>query len=97
MAAQGSTTIDFGPYPGDTNITLAITGQSEIEADALVDAWLTPAATADHSVDEHVVDGPDIFAGAVVAGVGFTIYGRARTDRAYGLWTVSWVWNNPPA
>lgn len=96
-AAQGSTEVDFGAFPGDVNAVLEVTGQADIEATALVDAWLTPSDTADHSIDEHVIDGPDIFAGAVVAGVGFTIYARARSDRAYGLWSVSWVWNNPLA
>jgi len=97
MSAQGSTTIDFGAFPGDTNVSKAITGQSAIEAGALVDAWLTPAATADHSADEHVVDGPTILAGSVAAGVGFTIFAKANDGRAWGVWSVSWVWNNPPA
>lgn len=96
MATQGTTTIDFGTFPGNTNVTLNITGQASITAGAEVDAWLSPAATADHSIDEHVVDGPRIMAGNVTAGVGFTIYGAARDlgGKAYGLFTVSWVWNN---
>lgn len=94
MATQGSTTIDFGAHPGNTNVSLAITGQTDIESGAEVDAWLTATATADHSIDEHVVDGPTVLAGNVQAGVGFTIYASAKDGNAYGLWSVSWVWNN---
>jgi hypothetical protein len=94
MATQGSTTINFGAHPGNTNVALDITGQTEIASGAEVDAWLTAIATADHSIDEHVVDGPIVIAGNVVAGVGFTIYAAAKDGHAYGEWSVSWVWNN---
>jgi hypothetical protein len=96
MATQGSTTIDFGAFPGNTNVALNVTGQTGIASGAEVDAWLTAAATADHSIDEHVMDGPIVLAGNVQAGVGFTIYAAARDlgGKAYGLWSVSWVWNN---
>ena len=94
MATQGTAQIDFGAHPGNTNVALDITGQGSIASGAEVDAWLSPADTADHSIDEHVVDGPTIMAGNVQAGVGFTIYGAAKEGRAYGLWNVSWVWNN---
>jgi hypothetical protein len=94
MATQGSTTIDFGAHPGSTNVALDITGQTGIASGAEVDAWLTASATADHSIDEHVVDGPTVIAGNVQAGVGFTIYAAAKDGHAYGEWSVSWVWNN---
>lgn len=94
MSTQGTTTIDFGSFPGQSNIALVITGQSGIGSGALVDAWLMPADTADHTVDEHVIDGPVVMAGAVVAGTGFTIYAQARDGLAWGQWNVAWVWNN---
>jgi hypothetical protein len=34
-----------------------------------------PAATADHSADEHIAETIKVFAGNVVASSGFTIYG----------------------
>ena len=73
MGAQGYTTIDFGAFPGKSDVSLAITGQASIVADSLVEAWLMPKATADHSIDEHCVESIRILAGSVVAGVGFTI------------------------
>lgn len=108
--AQGTTTVNFGAFPGSTDTTVAITGQTGILASSLVEAWVFPTATADHSADEHWVDGPQVVAGNIVAGTGFTIYAsvkpqtdaRATTDsrrgnndspRAYGSWTVAWVWN----
>jgi len=78
MGVQGTTTITFGAFPGKTDTSVAITGQSGINATSLVEAWLLPAATADHSADEHIVDGPVILAGNIVVGTGFTIYAVAQ-------------------
>src|SRR5262249_53924476 len=57
---------------------VAVTGQGSIGAGSLVEAWIVPAATADHSADEHIVDPPMITAGNIIAGTGFTIYATAR-------------------
>lgn len=94
MSSQGSAVIDFGAFPGSTNTSLAITGQTGIAGTALVDAWLTPKDTADHSLDEHVIEPPNILAGSVVTDTGFTIYASTTDGLVYGLWNVSWVWNN---
>ena len=87
MGASGTTTIDFGSYPGRATQTKAVTGQISISSSSVVEAWLYPVATADHSADEHWVDGPLIYAGGIVAGTGFTIYGTPRTQ---------FVVNDPP-
>lgn len=110
--AQGTTTINFGAFPGASDVTVTVTGQTGITGGSLVEAWIFPTATADHSVDEHWVDPPNVKAGNVVAGTGFTIYGSVMPQdtlslhqsaslrsvggdggRAYGQWTVAWVWN----
>lgn len=104
MASQGTTTIDFGAFPGKSDASVAVTGQAGIVAGSLVEAWIRPVATADHSADEHLANPPRVLAGNIVAGTGFTIYGFAepKSDsasqfsdcpRVYGLWTVAWVWN----
>jgi hypothetical protein len=72
---QGTTIINFGSFPGASDATVTVTGQTPITAGALVEAWIMPAATADHSADEHMVETIAVVAGNVVAGVGFTIYG----------------------
>lgn len=74
MGAQGTATIDFGAFPG-TSDTSVFVAQAAITSGALVEAWVWPAATADHSADEHVVETLTVIAGNVVPGVGFTIYG----------------------
>lgn len=84
MAAQGTTTVDFGAFPGVTDTTAVIIGQAGILAGSLVEAWIFPTATADHSVDEHWVDPPEVFAGNVIAGTGFTIYAVSKKRAEIG-------------
>lgn len=93
MGAQGKTTIDFGAFPGTTDVKLAITGQASIVAGSLAEAWIFPEATADHTVDEHVVEQFDLCPRDIVAGTGFTIHAVTRGHRLYGLWTIAWCWN----
>lgn len=94
-------TLSFGAFPGASDASVAVTGQGGIGAGSLVEAWLLPAATADHTADEHWVEELMVFAGAVVAGVGFTVYGVHRPasnaadgqgTRVFGAWNVAWVW-----
>lgn len=75
MGAQGTTTIDFGAFPGKSDAAIAVTGQASIIAGSLVEAWLRPEATADHTADEHMIETLKVIAGNIVAGTGFTIYG----------------------
>lgn len=100
MAASGTTTVDFGAFPGKSDASVAVTGQTGILAGSIVGAWIRPVATADHTADEHLVETIAIDAGAIVAGTGFTIYARntnqiddpKQSPRIYGLWTVAWAW-----
>lgn len=102
--ATGTATLDFGAFPGKSDASIAITGQAAIVAGSLVEAWIRPVATADHSADEHMVETLKVFAANISAGVGFTIYGfntsqlnepdpdGGRGTRIYGQWTVAWTW-----
>jgi len=74
MGAQGTTTVDFGAFPGASDTSVAVTGQTGILAGSLVEAFLFPVATADHTADEHLVETITVRAGNIVAGTGFTIY-----------------------
>lgn len=76
MGAQGTASLTFGVFPGASDASVAVTGQTGILAGSLVEAWIFPAATADHTADEHWVETIQVVAGNVVAGTGFTIYGR---------------------
>ena len=80
MGAQGTTTVDFGAFPGKSDASVAITGQTAILSGSLVEAWMFPTATVDHSADEHVIEPLEIYAGAVVAGTGFTVYALNRNS-----------------
>lgn len=73
--ATGTTTLDFGAFPGTSDASVAVTGQTGIVAGSLVEAWIRPVATADHTADEHLVESIKVLAGNIVAGTGFTIYG----------------------
>jgi hypothetical protein len=75
VGAQSTALLDFGAFPGASDASVVITGQASILAGSLVEAWIFPAATADHSADEHAVETIKVLAGNVVAGTGFTIYG----------------------
>lgn len=75
MGAQGTATLDFGVFPGKSDTSVEVTAQAAIVGGSLVEAWIRPVATADHSADEHMVETIKVFAGNISAGVGFTIYG----------------------
>lgn len=75
MGATGTTTIDFGAFPGKSDASVDVTGQTGILAGSLVEAWIRPDDTADHTADEHMVETLRVFAANIAPGVGFTIYG----------------------
>ena len=100
--ATGIAELDFGAFPGSGEASVAVTGQAAIVAGSLVEAWLRPVATTDHSADEHLVETIRVVAGNIVAGTGFTIYGydtnqqpdpNGKGTRLYGKWTVAWAWS----
>lgn len=101
MGARGTAILDFGAFPGASDASVAVTGQAGILSVSAVEAWMRLADSSDHSVDEHRVETVALSAGAIVAGVGFTIYGRNTSElsshgagtRLYGKWNVNWVWD----
>lgn len=80
MGAQGTATVNFGAFPGASDTSVAVTGQAAILSGSLVEAWLYPVATADHSADEHLAETITVMAGNVVAGTGFTIYALNNSE-----------------
>lgn len=74
MGATGKTTVNFGAFPGKSDASVNVTGQASIVAGSLVEAWIFPDATADHSADEHLVESIRVVAGNIIPGTGFTIY-----------------------
>ena len=82
MGATGTATLNFGGFPGSDSASVLVTGQGGIQAGSLVEAWLIPVATSEHSADEHIMVGPRVFAGNIVPGTGFTIYGMQLARRS---------------
>lgn len=89
----GQGVIDFGASVV-SDAQLVITGQSGITLASLVEAYIDPTqgATADHSVDEQIVEPIRIFCRDIVAGTGFTIHAVADGVGAYGKFNITWVW-----
>jgi hypothetical protein len=75
MGATGSATLNFGAFPGASDASVDVTGQTGILSGSYVEAWIIPATSADHSADEHLVEQIKVVAGNISAGVGFTVYG----------------------
>jgi hypothetical protein len=97
MAAQGSINLNFGAFPGALQAQAVVGSQTGILSTSLVEAWLYPVATADHSVDEQIFDSTSLIVTAanIVPGTGFTIYGQVDLGNAplYGNYNIAWVWN----
>lgn len=91
MSQQGSATIDFGT--GNTDAKVTVTGQTAILGTNLVEAWLSGAATANNLADAGFAEQLQVYAGDIVAGVGFTIYALVPSGRAFGQYVTNWVWN----
>lgn len=54
--ASGTTTVDFGAFPGSSHVTVDVTGQTGFISTSRHEAYIQPVATADHSTDEHVLE-----------------------------------------
>jgi hypothetical protein len=94
MGSSGTATLDFGVV-GSTNVSdasIAVTEQTSILSNSLVEAWVSLSSTTDHSLDEIRIEDLYITAGNISAGVGFTIYGYCLTGTTYGTFTVNYAW-----
>jgi hypothetical protein len=90
VSATGQTTIDFGT--GNTDVSVAVTGQASILAGSLAEAWLFPSVTASNEIDNHLIDDITVIAHSVVAGTGFTIFVKCNNGLAHGIFNVAWIW-----
>jgi hypothetical protein len=90
MSSQGTATINFGSKSTDTSVAVSA---PSITGGQLVEAWIFPTATATNTADDHWVEGINVIAGNVQAGVGFTIYAKVDEGWGHGSFTVGWVYN----
>lgn len=97
--ALGTATLDFGAFPGTDEATVDVTGQTGFVSTSAVEAYVSPKATAEHSLDEHRVEELQVH-GAYQADGTIRIYGRCTSDgsrspnahKLYGHWNIGWVW-----
>ena len=85
MGASGTASLDFGAFPGASDASIGVTGQTGIGAGSLIEAWILPANTADHTSTEHMIETFRVFAADIVPGTGFTIYGFNTSQLNEGL------------
>lgn len=74
MGNAGTAIVDFGPFPGQSDTSVLVLDPNII-AGSLVEAWILPTTTADHSPDEHVVETFAVFAdqSSIVPNTSFVI------------------------
>jgi hypothetical protein len=56
MGASGTTTVDFGAFPGKTDALTVVSGQTGFVVTSELEVWIQPVATADHSFEEHMIE-----------------------------------------
>lgn len=89
----GTSTIDFGSFPGANEASVAVTGQTSILSNSVAEAYIMSEASANRTANDHRYVGLYITltCGDVVAGTGFTIYARSL-DKMTGQYSIRWVW-----
>lgn len=90
----GSATLDWGSFPGSNEASVTVTGQTDITADAHVEAMYMAEALSSKTANDHAYIAllSELTCGGIVAGTGFTIYGRSL-EKLQGSFTVHWVWS----
>ena len=91
----GSTTIDFGAFPGSNEASIAVTGQTGITAASKAEAFVMADSTSGtHTASDHRYFAAlvGLTCGTPTDGVGFTIYARC-SEKLQGTFLVQWVWS----
>ena len=53
---SGTGVVDFGAFPGSTFASVSIAAVDAADPNAVLKAFIVPAATAAHSLDEHLIE-----------------------------------------
>lgn len=93
MGATGTTTINFGTFPGSSEATVAVTGQADILTTSFAEAFFMRETSADHTAEDHSYAAAlcALTCDTPVAATGFNIMARSL-DKLSGIFTVRWVW-----
>jgi hypothetical protein len=92
MATQGTATADFGT--GAVEASIAVTGQAGFTTVTnLVEAWVSGLATASNPTGSAREEQFTVIVDNEITATGFTINVKPQLGRAYGAYTVNWVYN----
>lgn len=78
MGAQGTAVLDFGAFPGSSVTSVDVVATGVISTSA-VEAWVRPVASADHSVEDHII-APMRVVGQYLSDNNIRIYGINTND-----------------
>ena len=78
MSTQGTAVLDFGAFPG-SNVAYVDVATVGVVATSLIEAWIRPAASADHTDTDHVAAPMKVVAQYVSDG-NIRIYGINQND-----------------
>jgi hypothetical protein len=84
---KGTSVLDFGS--GSNSISLVVEDPN-IKSTHQVSVELSSVATAQHPVDDLLVDPIRVIAYNILDGVGFTIYGQMDNAEAHGSYNINW-------
>jgi hypothetical protein len=87
--ASGVATLDFGSSAKTS--TVVVTGVSSITATSVVLLKMRIEDTDSHIAEDLLIDPIRVEAFAIVAGVGFTVYGTMENAPANGEYKVQWT------
>lgn len=89
VITKGTTTLDFGTGADQAKVTIAA---SAVAADSTIILTINPAGTADHGLDDHIIESFDLIPTNIVAGVSFDIIMKPRGNFNLQLtWAVKWA------
>jgi hypothetical protein len=78
MGAQGTAVLDFGAFPG-SNVAIVDVVAVGVVVSSAIEAWLNPAASADHTDMDHVA-APMKVTGTYLSDGNIRIYGINVND-----------------
>ena len=90
----GTSILNFGNFPGNSEASITIVGQTGILSTSLITAELSQVGTTTgHTVADHRFARAfiNVCIGDIVPGVGFTIFGNSL-EKMQGEFEVQWVW-----
>jgi hypothetical protein len=93
-SGQGTSTLDFGAFPGSNETSIGVTGLTTISNTSKAEAYIMgDDSTTDHTSSDHRYANSliSLTCGTPTTGVGFTIYGTCL-DSIEGTFQVRWVW-----